>query len=185
MNESTKKIINLISTIFVAAATIALIVGCVVVFSSDVTGHFKLAVAFALIALIMGAFYFAHGYQKNAAIFMKAFTILYTLSLLITLVVMVDTDTISKLYVTLIAISFGMMCVLVIGRDLGKKKSYILSIIVFALMFISFIVATIVGAGTATGRAALVLCGGPVLLSLMLLMMMGAKYADKDARGTK
>ena len=116
---------------------------------------------------------------------MSCFTTLFALSLLVTLVVAVDSDTLSKLYVTLTAIAFGIMCVHVVGRDLGRNKSYILSAIALGVMLVGLIVVVVAGGEAAMTKALLVLYGGPVLLSLMHFMMLGAKYADKTARGRK
>ena len=134
-----------------------------------------------VLALLFALFYIIYGYRKNAAGYYKAFGYLYLLSRVSEVAKIYDKNRPALFYI-LFGIVFVLLLVLVFGKDLGKKKSFILCGVIVLVELIDFFCTF-----NATGRFNL---GAEVkLVDLDLACLYGiltyAKYLDKTERGTK
>jgi len=76
-------------------------------------------------------------------------------------------------FVVFMALSFGCLSILFVAKDLGVKWSVGLSLVVVVCGIIAMLVGPCLSSAT------------HLLLSLVTLLMVCAKYADKKARGSK
>ena len=128
-----------------------------------------------ILSLVCGIVYLLKGYSKDAAIFYKAFIVLaalYTTSTVLT-------SLISNAYYKAIlhVIKVIIMLILVFGKNLGKRNTWIL----FCAMVIADVIVLLLSLRVPAGiisQASQLLMDGTIGLAIR------GKYADKDARGT-
>lgn len=134
---------------------------------------------FYSIASVSFVVYCVYGYQKKVA---ETYTITAVTFAFAQLVAIINAAN-SKDYISLalLAISFACLCVLAIGKDLGKENSLFIVFSVAALSVANLIYqAVTVGLGVGSGD----LVTG-VIISLVFILMVFAKYSDKASRGSK
>jgi len=76
------------------------------------------------------------------------------------------------------ALVFASLVVLCLAKDLGKKKSYILALLVVALSVVDLIYVIV------NSYDAIMYMSQNIILSICLFMMVYAKYKDKELRGS-
>lgn len=168
---------------------IVLIVGAIILrlfYFNDFPTIVKADAIICIISLIFGLIYSINGYTKNVAKDYKMFMLFYAFSILFSVVVPLSEIINGRFSVImLIVISFDiipLICALLLTfiKDLGQKKSSIIVTILFlfcaakTLIFIAnstFIQST-------SNIAHLV-------QAIIAYIFVCAKYADKEARGTK
>lgn len=140
------------------------------------------------IASIISAFVYAtKGYKKDAAKYYKAYFLLYGLCTL-TSVVSAVSATIQgdflKVYTNEIILALVAIdaLVLALGKNLGEKKSTGLALALLVLQFISSIRIFIVYSGN---TLLYITYFTRIVLACIACTFVAAKYADKEARGTK
>ena len=135
-----------------------------------------------IIALAFGLFYAFYGYKKEAAKYYKAFMVLSLISYVVSAIshlpyfanAKVRTFAAFARIIPLIFLSFK--------KDFGKKNSVICASVVFICSLINLI-GTIMKLNFAPVYILSSL--NQVLLSAITIIFVEAKYADKEARGTK
>lgn len=164
---------------------IVALVACIVLytvgrFSSPVSFKHSLALyIITTISLVFALIYISFEYKKNVSLFYKLFIGFYTVSQLFKFPSAIKMGGLFE--VILIAITFGMLCVLLIALNLGKWKSLSLACVV-VVCSVCHLVKMFV---SPTGKNAMNLGGiAYFVLSVVLLMVILAKYIDKDERGT-
>ena len=129
-----------------------------------------------LIPMLGALLYCATGYKKSSAGYFNLFIYLYTAVVFATSL-FIRTGPIFLSVFSII--SFGILCVLAIAKDVGKKKSFVLCGLNMFLAIIR-IIAYFITTGQFPGGMF-----GNLLLAGILGLMVYAKYADKTARGTE
>ena len=136
-----------------------------------------------LIALVSGLFYAFYGYKKEAAKYYKLFMILTLITFVSSVASHLPyfakaTFNTCAAFARIIPIAL-----LTFKKDFGKKNSIICACVVFACSLL-ILIGSIVITRISTPYN-IVLSLNQVLLSAIVIIFVEAKYADKDARGTK
>jgi len=120
--------------------------------------------------------YCLFGYKKDNAKFFKIYAIAFAAHHLqhVFMAAMVHTGVVAICH----AIGFGVVLVLIMALDLGKKKSYGLAIADMIVSAIPFFVALFDGLQP-------IGCLPTLTLSIVLMIMVAGKYSDKAKRGSK
>ncbi|MDO4939060.1 MAG: hypothetical protein Q4E54_03765 [Lachnospiraceae bacterium] len=188
MNGNTKstKVFSIILIILITAAQI------VVFLTPEADIYMKAAAAVATVALICAFIYALTGFGKKGAAFYGTYLLLYALAEIAELVnlLMSSVDTISgqPLMILFTSATIIALFVLALMKDVGKKISFIIVTVIVIGNIISAFVAIITSAsgGAIVGVPVTVIRAGQrILLAAVAYLLVQAKYADKDARGTK
>ena len=188
MKTNLKKagVLNIILIILVIAAQVVIFV------TPEADTYMKIAAAIATVALIFAFIYTLTGFGKKGASFYGIYLLLYALAEIAELVnlIMSSVDTISgqPLMILFTSATIIGLFVLALMKDVGKKISFaIITIIIvgniiaaFAAIIMSASSGAIVGVPVTIIRA-----GQRILLAAVAYLLIQAKYADKEARGTK
>lgn len=137
---------------------------------------------FDFLACFYALTYCFKGYSKNVASTYKIFSITYCISCMLPIFLVAKTyqaGIASAIVLALHLIVFACTSIFAFAKDLGKKKSYTLAAIVLACTLINS------GFGIAASTPFILGMCGKVILSIVFLIMVYAKYQDKTARGTK
>ena len=151
--------------------------------------------AIDLLILGFGFFYFINGYKKDAASFYKYYTLLFAFRIFLSIIsvdALFDVNGIGgfPLKILMALLPYTPVLILALVKDLGKKKSFTLSGIVFAWYFLCLVATIVISASGSLNILAmlntmnLIKSGTMVVFSALLVVMTIAKYQDKDARGT-
>ena len=152
---------------------------------SNITNIVLMAVILSM--LIMGAIYIIKGYSKQAAVFYKAFLFLHVGVCVLSIIVNLFFYTVTPLMVIiciLYAIKAADLLLLVFGKDLGSKNTWILFYVILGLDVASLILSAInmVNVGfdfSFTGYVTALIADGTIGLSVK------GKYDNKEARGSR
>ena len=152
---------------------------------SNITNIVLMAVILSM--LIMGAIYIIKDYSKQAAFFYKAFLFLHVGVCILSIIVNLFFYTVTPLMVViciLYAIKAADLLLLVFGKDLGSKKTWILFYVILGLDVASLIlsVMNMVNVGfdfSFTGYVTALIADGTIGLSVK------GKYENKEARGSR
>ncbi|GEM_PF-1655418 len=146
-------------------------------------GAVSTSVVLALLCDVFALLYCLTGYKKNSAFFFKLFVLslyvaiahnVYNRATLITADSVPDVKLISSL------IGFAMFSVFFFAKDVGKKRSLIFALVALA----SRLVYSYVSISKIDFLSVLYTMGSCVYYIVFVLMIY-AKYKDKEARGTK
>lgn len=180
----TKKILTVLMYVLTFLLVSAILGNCIVLYSfaslgtGDIMGY--ITCVFRILVCTFAIYYVVAGCKKEeGATYFKAFMNLFALAMLLEIANLAAYTTFS---VVLFALSFGSLTVLSCALDLGEKKSTLLAGIVAvtgAAQFISFTMMDSVGTVT------WISIGTYLLLALMCILMVYAKYQDKKERGSK
>lgn len=129
-----------------------------------------------MLTLLFAALYFMMGFKKDAAPYYKLFAWMFAIS---TCVFVLAVRTMPIVFVIIGLINYAILSILAVAKDLGKKKSFILCIISIVVSAAAIVLFCILNAGSVITMAS------KLLLSVLLFVMVNAKYADKGIRGTK
>lgn len=152
--------------------------------------------AIDLLILGFGFFYFINGYKKDAASFYKYYTLLFAFRIFLSVIsvdALFDVNGIGgfPLKILMALLPYTPVLILALVKDLGKKKSFTLSGIVFAWYFLCLVATIVISASGSLNILAMlntmniIKNATMVVFSALLVVMTIAKYQDKDARGTK
>ncbi len=141
---------------------------------------------FILLMLIMGAVYLLKGYSKQAAVFYKAFMLFHVgvcvISDIVNLFFYKTTALMVMISVLYVFKAFDLL-IMVFGKDLGKKRTWILFYVIIGLDISALILAVINMAKVGfdfsfTGYVTALIADGTIGLAVR------GKYKNKEARGT-
>ena len=140
----------------------------------------------SILAAIVGIYYIATGFKKEHANAFKIYMACYVLSLLTSLISAGSYGT-ELLPLILTSIMFGLSLVLFLGKDLGKRNSQIYCSIIVILaigLFLQVLISHmfVANGGDAYGTMLAIRQSSNLVLSLVLAVMMYAKYVDKTSR---
>jgi len=134
-----------------------------------------------ILTVLCGAYYCFAGYKKNGSLFYKMFVWLFALNHVFVIIYQVKYG-LSPFIAATNMISYGALCVLATGVDLGKKKSFLAAAIVLFCQLVGLIYLLIyTELNVASGILAPV---AKVLVAVLLGFIVIAKYRDKDHRHT-
>ncbi len=131
-----------------------------------------------IITSVFAWVYCVTGYKKNRAAYFKYFC--YALLLMFLIGGWALNESIPALLMCLRTISFGSLAVIAFALDLGKAKSTIFSLIM--------VVSSLIELGHflfAVQETLIPAVFIDVVMSIIMFIMVKAKYADKKRRGTK
>jgi len=132
-----------------------------------------------IITSLFGAVYIFSGYTKvKSAKFFTAFMSLYALTEMIGTIGAKSINTINMM---LLVLSFGCAFVLAVAKDLGERKSLVLSGTIVLSVIGRLIISAMTSALPIFGIRPLT----KLLLGISVFVLVLAKYRDKKARGTK
>ena len=141
---------------------------------------------FILLMLIMGAVYLLKGYSKQAAVYYKAFMLFHVgvcvISDIVNLFFYKTTALMVMISVLYVFKAFDLL-IMVFGKDLGKKRTWILFYVIIGLDISALILAVINMAKVGfdfsfTGYVTALIADGTIGLAVR------GKYKNKEARGT-
>lgn len=140
-----------------------------------------------ILACVAAFVYCIRGQSKRVAIFFKAFCALFTLSVAIILILDFQyaykartSDIKSILNLVFLAIAFLSMCIITLGRDIGKKWSYLLA----TLVLVASCGVVVILFFQEVRTAYLMLNIFRLFFPIILFANIVAKYKDKEARGS-
>ena len=167
-------------------ATLVLIVLCVigvakVIREQTLSELYVAGAMFVLISLVFGFIYLILGYSKMTAPVYKIAIAVAALNALLVTTTSVNEPTV-YISIASCAICFGLYCVLLFAKDLGKQKSLI---ICGAIVFIRAIglFSNIASYGSLTSNE-VILIGAQLALAIVITLITIGKYIDKKSRGT-
>lgn len=177
MKKTVIKILTIISLLFIVGSI--LLNAFVMTSSAGIMA--KIAAAFAGCALLNGIMYFAEGAKKSVASYFHDYVISYAISELVSVAAILTA--LDKGYLPAImttVLCYGALGVLAVAKDLGKINSYILSGSVTVIKLIWLICVLVLFQENIASVAS---AASSFALSYALLVMVFAKYADKEERG--
>lgn len=178
MTEDKKKLYGMLGMIPV-------IIGCIWMILKAIKADnifVMLSIISGLITFAIAMAYAGKGYKKNGAGYYKAYMVMFAVTCALGIVpafMGYDYGVLAKV----VAVA-ALICALILAfwKDLGKTKSYVVGIIATLLYLILF-VSHIFAGGNFFDTAQASFTG--LLMSLLSLVFISAKYADKSARGRK
>ena len=144
--------------------------------------------AMKILAIISGMVYLIFGYKKEGFQYYRAFMVLLTMSDIVMLACQ-STERISVFMGFANIISIVIIAILAVGKDLGKRYSYLGVIILLLCRLVALALAIYGIAGTEVGELYvagsddLSLAINNVILAGTVGLLVFGKYADKAARG--
>ncbi|GEM_PF-5139793 len=177
MNKS-QTISNLISFILMLGAAVLVIYCLATQKGISEYGTYLISSVLILLALFCGIVYSAMGSTKSVGLLLRCFECLTGAAMLASIGRMASIGA-SPISIVLTALSFGLLCILCVAENLGKKRSYCLGAILAALEVVNLIMAlsgTIQFAEISNGIARLIII-------VILVLLLTHKYYDKDSRG--
>lgn len=150
----------------------------------------KIGAALNILAIMYLIYYIIIGFKKVGSTTFKGFMLFYTCALLMTVVsnAMYSYDNVSPIVVCLLAISFASAFMLTLSKDLGKKKSMILCLVVNVITILTFIMIVIYlpglrRGGNLVGTIFGIRSASLAVTGIIMTLMTYAKYIDKISRG--
>ena len=181
MNKNDKKTLSIIQLVVMACCMGACIWAIIL---SEGIGTGILADIITLIALAFAFIYLLKGYTKAAATYYKCFMISFTVAILAHSVFNFTNNHQDYLGIT----AYGIMCILCAAENLGKEKSMALGIIVAVceavlLVMTIFFDSDALSLGEAICIQSNIRLVAMLVMSIVMNIMIIAKYKDKAARG--
>ena len=187
MDSSSKKILAIIHLI-ITVVCVGLCVWAMIL--SGGVGRGLIADFLELAALVLALFYLFKGYKKAAAKYYHWFLVSFTIAVVFNLGFDIIAATLNGVTAILGLGIYGMLCILAVAKDLGKKNSMILGVLILAESIILLVVTLVYTPGIIRGGDALttqgiIRAGVQQCMAIILNVMIIAKYKDKAARGSK
>jgi len=167
---------NAFVVILIILSIVALILNAAAMVNGEENLPVQICCLFNIAALIYAAYYIFSGFSKDAAKYFKAFGVIFALALVAALAA---AD--GYLMTLLAALSLSAVIILTFGKDMGKKASFIACGILLVLTVLFYIAS--LSSNAAFAVRSMTVTG--IVLSLLLGVMIYAKYADKAQRGSK
>jgi hypothetical protein len=139
-----------------------------------------------MVMLLTGVLYLVRGYKKNAAVYYKAFILLMVLVTLIDFITNMVCTTMNVLLIircVLFVIKIIFLLLLAFGKDLGRKKTWIILYVIIGLDIAGMIVMLIIMSGTGFDFSLIGVIAA-LVADVTLGLAIHGKYDDKDSRGT-
>lgn len=154
-------------------------------------GYGSIVALFGIAALGCSLVYALRGFGKDSALFFKLFVALFALSVSTNFIVLggfLDPKFIRAM-LAIYAPLYAVEIILAVAADQGKVRSLVLAGIAAALglagmIFLTIVQPGIVRGGDELGTHVIMMANATSTLGLGQVLMVLAKYADKDARGT-
>ena len=144
---------------------------------------------FSALALLGALTYVFRGGRKSEAGFFRGFMLFLALTELVNIfagVYSLQSMMVGgrlALTVTILALGFGIYCILGFAKDFGQGASFFCGGLALFLFILLFVIDLIGEAGS--GTPAMLRGGANVALAFVAIYLISAKYKDKTARGTK
>lgn len=160
--------------------------------TQEVSSWLRAAACLSIVAMLCAVMYMLKDFRKSGAAFHKFFLYGYALSEIYAVVsaVMLPEKSASLTAVVIDGAVLVLLLVLAIGKDLGKRVSFTLAGIIFALNLLLFIgvlaaMPGVLRGGGMEGNIYAVRVGSQLVLASVTGVITFAKYADKAARHAK
>lgn len=185
-NSTGSKIGCIILIVLIIAAQV------VIFLTSETSTLLKTGTAISTIALVSALIYVMTGFGKKGAKFFMIYMLLYSLAEIPTFIgqIMkaVNREPGQAVMMLVTAISIIALIILALMKDLGRKVSFTLVTVILVLDLLTAFVSIFMEAsgGAIIGiPVAIIQCGQRILLAAVAYLLVQAKYADKEARGTQ
>lgn len=151
----------------------------------------KIGTAISTVALVAALIYAMTGFGKKGAKFFMVYMLLYSLAEVPTFISQimnaVNREPGQGIMMLVTAVSIIALIILALIKDLGKKVSFILVTVILVLDLITAFISIFMEAagGAIIGiPVTIIQCGQRILLAAVAYLLVQAKYADKEARGS-
>ena len=162
------------------------------IFSQESGIVLKLACGANMVSLLAAIHYVFMGYKKDAAGSYKTFLFFCAFSELLSVLLSAsfEDQLSSTVGAFLSALTYGIILVMAVGKDLGKTVSYILCGIIYAVRMFAFLSTFIAFPGITRGGTEIntiytLYAAASALIAFLIGIFTYAKYVDKEDRGTK
>jgi len=175
--EQSKKIVPRWAGVFLLVLGVAALALNILDLTKKFGPIFNVSYCMEIISILLMGFYCITGYKKSSARYFKGVLFARIISAALGLYIV---SMYSQIFAVICSV-VSLMCLLTLAfvKDLGKGFSMCLSILIIVASSTNFAYYTgLTGSVNACHATA-------VLLSVILLLMILAKYADKAARGSK
>ena len=185
----TKSVLHKVILMVLLALIIPCVVGNIMTITSEGTDTFlRVSGIFGCVALVAAFYYIVMGYSKDQAWAFKYFVGCSTFSVLFDLIGISSYEN-CTLPIAMIAVGFGLMIVIALGKDLGKRNSLLIGILMMVVFVIAAVSISILWPATQNGESqegtiALVRILSDFVQSIILVELTFAKYIDKENRKT-
>ncbi len=159
--------------------------------SSDaINWGYRLGEVVTLCAVLNAFVYLIDGCKKDAARFFRDYVISLTVAELYSMVLMAKGNVVNVAEILPAMVSFGLLCILSVAENFGRRNTNILAGIILVCKIISAISVFLQNpglrrGGTELGTVCLIRSLTSVALVLIMCFMIYAKYEDKASRGSK
>ena len=188
MSDSQKQlqIAGIISSVVIC---ILLVFGGIFLFAKGLDIPNKISMLMQMVALLLGLVYSISGYSKKSADFYKGFMLSCAISCIITVICLFiasqyDNSTIFSI-ITLTINSVALL-LLAFGKDMGEKKSIIITLVLFIICFARFVI--VLATYNTDMDKIFAVCVDALqvlIMSTICFEFVIAKYVDKRSRNTK
>ena len=142
----------------------------------------------AISTLLCALYYVALGCKKDDSIFFKTYMVMFAICLFVT-VISCAVNKASMLTIPLNIVALVVACIFCFGKNLGKKTSYGIAAVLAVVTAITAIYTGvtqpgIIGDGTLANTVTILRTCSNTILGIITIIMVYAKYVDKDSRGT-
>ena len=187
MEENKKPVLFWVTlAVSIVIGLVSLVANYYSLFAEGISLISRFANCFTVVSVLCGLMYFVYGAAKNAAVYFRIYMISFAgvaLFSIASLAYDIADPAKSAVLTLLYGAVFGMLIALFVGKDLGKKKSFAMTVAVLAVFVGLLVYSLIENKGLSQLEAGRVF--GHLDLALMLVFMTYAKYADKASRGSK
>ena len=157
--------------------------------SEAISWAYRVGEVITLCAILNAFMYLIDGCKKDAARFFHDYMISMTVAELYSMILISKGDVVETLEIVPAMVSFGMLCVLAVTENLGRKNSTLLSFFVLICKVVSAATVFVTNpgmyrGGTELGTICLIRSLTSVTLVLIMCFMIYAKYEDKASRGS-
>ena len=149
---------------------------------------FALTRLFLALAMICGLIYANKGYSKQASGYYKAMMCFYAFTTFFPIIAAFKVSSFNPV-VLIATIKFILLLILGLGKDLGKKNTWIIFYILLVLELLFSLALEVISSDSSTALPVAMGFAIPTTLSRLVTagilgLCIEAKYRDKDARGT-
>ena len=175
---NNKKIKTL--SIILAALLFVAVIGNIFLIMNNRAAVWNVIAITELLAMLFGVLYIWAGCSKDKGA--RFFTACMTLQALVYFL-LISLVPNTKFGMMLMLIKFGCLCLLSFAKDLGKKKSFTISLIYVAACVVSLFDGIRFDTFTFASLASLISRTENLILAVSTILMVTAKYYDKAERG--
>jgi len=182
--EKKKVVPTWVSVVLLVICAAVLVFNIIDIANNQLGIGYTICLLAETISIILAVFYCLSGYKKSSAVLFKSVVFTRWIASAVALYLQyqsAETSAFTNTSYLLALVFFACLSVFAIAKDIGKPRSITMAIIMICVPVIETIyLIALVGFNPAIFRFL-----SYILLSIIFLLMVYAKYKDKEARGTK